>query len=67
MGGYSWRRAVYDQRPHGCATTFRPGFGLWFPASGQSVVSTHSGVVYFFVGSAFLADEPLEQKFGRFP
>ena len=38
-----------------------------FPASGQSVVSTHSGVVYFFVGSAFLGDEPLEQKFGRFP
>jgi len=24
-------------------------------------------VVYFFVGSAFLGDEPLEQKFGRFP
>jgi hypothetical protein len=38
-----------------------------FPASGQSVVSTHSGVIYFFVGSAFLGDEPLEQKFGRFP
>ena len=38
-----------------------------FPASGQSVVSTRSGVVYFFVGSAFLGDEPLEQKFGRFP
>jgi len=38
-----------------------------FPASGQSVVSTRSGVVYFFVGSTFLGDEPLEQKFGRFP
>src|SRR5260370_25553618 len=38
-----------------------------FPASGQSVVSTHSGVIYFFVGSAFLGDEPLQQKFGRFP
>jgi hypothetical protein len=38
-----------------------------FPASGQSVVSTHSGVIYFFVGSAFLGDERLEQKFGRFP
>lgn len=31
------------------------------------MVSTHSGVVYFFVGSAFLGDEHLEQKFGRFP
>lgn len=37
------------------------------PAFGQSVVSTHSGVIYFFVGSAFLGDEHLEQKFGRFP
>ena len=38
-----------------------------FPISGQSVVSTHSGVIYFFVGSAFLGDEPLEQKVGRSP
>ena len=38
-----------------------------FPASAQSVVSTHSGVVYFFEGSVFLGDQPLEQKFGRFP
>jgi hypothetical protein len=39
----------------------------WFPASGQSVVSTHSGVIYFFEGSVFIEDQPLEQKFGRFP
>ena len=38
-----------------------------FPASAQSVVSTHSGVIYFFVGSAFLGNERLEQKYGRFP
>lgn len=38
-----------------------------FPASAQSVVSTHSGVVYFFEGSVFLGDQPLEQRFGRFP
>ena len=38
-----------------------------FPTFGQSVVSTHSGVVYFFTGSAFLGSQPLEQKFGRFP
>jgi hypothetical protein len=38
-----------------------------FPAAGQSVVSTHSGVIYFYVGSAFLGNEPLEQKFGKFP
>ena len=38
-----------------------------FPASAQSVVSTHSGLVYFFEGSVFLGEQPLEQKFGRFP
>lgn len=37
------------------------------PALGQSVVSTHSGIVYFFGGDVFLGDERLEQKFGRFP
>jgi hypothetical protein len=36
-------------------------------ASGQSVISTHSGLVYFFEGSVFLGDQPLEQKFGKFP
>jgi len=39
----------------------------WFPAWGQSVVSTHSGLVYFFEGAVFLGDQPLEQKFGKFP
>ena len=39
----------------------------WAPASAQSVVSTHSGVVHFFEGSVFMGDRPMEQKFGRFP
>lgn len=38
-----------------------------FAAFGQSVVSTHSGLIYFFVGSVYLGNERLEQKFGRFP
>jgi FecR protein len=38
-----------------------------FTASGQSVISTHSGLVYFFEGSVMLGDQPLEQKFGKFP
>src|SRR5579863_3505776 len=38
-----------------------------YPARGQSIVSTHSGVVYFFEGSAFIGDQRLEQKFGKFP
>ncbi len=41
--------------------------GPGVPVSGQSVVSTHSGVIYFFTGSAFLGSDPLQQKFGRFP
>lgn len=39
----------------------------WFPASAQSVVSTHSGLVYFFDGAVYLGGQPLAQKFGRFP
>jgi hypothetical protein len=39
----------------------------WVPASAQSVISTHSGVVHFFEGSVFIGDKPMEQKFGRFP
>jgi hypothetical protein len=36
-------------------------------AFGQSVVSTHSGVLYFFEGSVFIGDQKAEQKFGKFP
>jgi hypothetical protein len=43
------------------------GLALLVPVSGQSVVSTHSGVVYFFEGSVFIGDQPLQQKFGKFP
>lgn len=39
----------------------------WSPAAGQSVVSTHSGVVYFFTGAVSIGDERLEQRFGKFP
>ncbi|HTS77246.1 MAG TPA: hypothetical protein VMG40_13625 [Bryobacteraceae bacterium] len=38
-----------------------------FPVSAQTVVSTHSGVLYFFEGSVFLANQRLAQKFGNFP
>lgn len=42
-------------------------FGFCVPALTQSVVSTHSGIVYFFDGSVRIGDQQLEQKFGRFP
>jgi len=35
-------------------------------ASGQSVRSTHSGLVYFFDGYVFIGQEQVQQKFGRF-
>ncbi len=33
---------------------------------GQSVRSTHSGLLYFFEGSVFIGEERIQQKFGRF-
>lgn len=35
-------------------------------AGGQSVISTHSGVVHFFEGAVYLNDQPLESHLGRF-
>lgn len=40
---------------------------IWNSAPAQSVVSTHSGTVYFFEGSVYIGDQQLVQKFGRFP
>jgi hypothetical protein len=37
------------------------------PTLAQSVVSTHSGIVYFFDGSVSIDGERMEQRFGRFP
>jgi hypothetical protein len=36
------------------------------PASAQSVISAHSGLVHFSEGSVFLDDQRLEQKAGKF-
>jgi hypothetical protein len=40
---------------------------MWSTASGQSVRSTHSGLLYFFEGYVFIGDEQVPQRFGRFP
>jgi hypothetical protein len=40
---------------------------LSFPAKAQSVVSTRSGVIYFFEGAVYLGDQPLESHLGKFP
>ena len=36
-------------------------------AFAQSVVSTHSGLIYYFDGSVYLGDQPLESHLGKFP
>jgi len=36
-------------------------------ACAQAVISSHSGVVQYVEGRAFLGDKPLEPKFGQFP
>jgi hypothetical protein len=40
---------------------------LALPAVGQSVISTHSGVIHFFEGAVYIGDQPLESHLGRFP
>ena len=36
------------------------------PATAQSVVSTHSGVIHFFEGNVYLGDQRLEPHLGKF-
>jgi len=40
---------------------------LVLPASAQSVIATHSGVIHFFEGAVYLGDRPLESHLGKFP
>lgn len=39
---------------------------LTLPAVGQSVISTHSGIVHFFEGAVYVGDQPLESHPGKF-
>src|ERR1700728_5438476 len=36
-------------------------------ACAQYVISSHSGVIQYVEGRAYLADKPIEPKFGQFP
>src|SRR5215472_14285700 len=54
----------------GCASAFRAlsvVAVLALAAVGQSVISTHSGVIHFFEGAVYLGDQPLESHPGKFP
>lgn len=39
---------------------------LAFPAVGQLVISTRSGIIHFFEGAVYLGDQPLESHPGKF-
>jgi hypothetical protein len=41
--------------------------GLALSANAQTVISTHSGVIYFFEGAVYLGDQALEPYLGKFP
>ena len=41
--------------------------GAMLPSSAQSVISTHSGTLYFFEGAVFIGEQQVEQKFAQFP
>jgi hypothetical protein len=41
--------------------------GVALSANAQSVISTHSGVIYFSEGAVYVGDQPLERYPGKFP
>jgi hypothetical protein len=47
--------------------TLLAGVALAVCAIAQSVISTRSGVIYYFDGSVYLDDQPLESRLGKFP
>jgi hypothetical protein len=47
--------------------TLLAGFALTVCTLAQSVISTRSGVIYYFDGSVYLNDQPLESHLGKFP
>lgn len=50
----------------GIAGVLAAGLVLTQSTFAQSVISTHSGVVQYVEGQAYLADKPVDQKFGQF-
>lgn len=51
----------------GACSTLAAVIALAPRLSGQSVISTHSGVVHFFEGAVYLDDQRLEAHLGKFP
>ncbi len=48
-------------------SVFLSAMAVTFPAAAQSVISTHSGVIYYFDGAVSVGDRPLQQHLGTFP
>ena len=67
MGRYSWGDVFMPCSRAYAFSTLAVVTVLALPADGQSVISTRSGVVHFFEGAVYLADQPLEPHLGKFP
>jgi hypothetical protein len=62
------RGDIFVSKSYACAFSLLAAvIALALTASAQSVISTHSGVIYFFEGAVFLGDQPLESHQGTFP
>jgi hypothetical protein len=68
MSGYSSGGILFVSKSYACAfSLFAVVVALALPANAQSVISTHSGVIYFFEGAVYLGGQPLESHLGKFP
>ena len=60
-------RQAHTRQRSGLWLTWRVVFTLAaVPASAQSVISTHAGLIHFFQGAVFVNDHPLEAHLGKF-
>jgi hypothetical protein len=67
MGRYSSRGRFMSKRSGCVFSALAAVIALTVSANAQSVVSTHSGVIYFFEGTVYLGDQALESHLGTFP
>ena len=56
----------YFMRTLRTCLTLLAAVALAIPAMGQSVISTHSGLIYYFDGAAYVDNQPLESHMGEF-
>jgi|HubBroStandDraft_1064217.scaffolds.fasta_scaffold77102_2 hypothetical protein len=57
---------MHSSRSRALLLTALAALAVTFQASGQAVISTHSGVVHYFEGAVYLNDQPIQLRLGRF-